>query len=507
MKFATILSTTALALSSLVASKPIFLSKRDAGSSAAAAWRSESIYQLVTDRFARTDGSTSATCNTGDRVYCGGTFQGIIDKLDYIQGMGFTAIWISPVVEQIPDDTGYGYAYHGYWMKDIYAINSNFGTADDLKNLSNELHKRNMKLMVDIVTNHYAWNGAGSSVAYSNYNPFNQQSYFHDYCLITNYDDQTNVEDCWEGDNTVSLPDLRTEDSDVSSIFNLWVAELVSNYSIDGLRIDSAKHVDESFYPSFQSAAGVYLLGEVYDGDPAYTCPYQNYMSGVTNYPLYYPMLRFFQGTSNSVDELNAMISSLESDCKDITLLGNFIENHDQPRLPSYTSDSALIKNAIAFNLMSDGIPIIYYGQEQGYSGSSDPNNREALWLSGYSTSNGYYKLISSVNQIRNQAIYKDSKYTTYWSDVLYASGHVIALQRGADDQRIVSVFNNLGSSGSQTVTFSTKYSGGEKVVDVLTCQTSYANSDSTLTVSISGGAPRIYAPASLIANSGICNF
>jgi alpha-amylase len=62
----------------------------------AAGWRSQSIYQVVTDRFSRTDGSTTATCNTGDGIYCGGTWQGIIKKLDYIQNMGFTAVSSSP---------------------------------------------------------------------------------------------------------------------------------------------------------------------------------------------------------------------------------------------------------------------------------------------------------------------------------------------------------------------------------------------------------------------------
>lgn len=61
----------------------------------AADWRSRSIYQLLTDRFARRDGSTTAACVTEDRRYCGGTFQGIINQLDYIQGMGFTAVSLS----------------------------------------------------------------------------------------------------------------------------------------------------------------------------------------------------------------------------------------------------------------------------------------------------------------------------------------------------------------------------------------------------------------------------
>ncbi|KAI3110422.1 hypothetical protein CBS147333_4965 [Penicillium roqueforti] len=117
-------------------------------------WRSRSIYFMLTDRFARTDGSTTATCDTSDRKYCGGTWQGIIDKLDYIQGMGFTAIWITPVTGQLTEDTAYGYAYHGYWQQDIYALNSNYGTADDLKALATALHERDMYLMVDVVANH-----------------------------------------------------------------------------------------------------------------------------------------------------------------------------------------------------------------------------------------------------------------------------------------------------------------------------------------------------------------
>lgn len=138
---------------------------------------------------------------------------------------------------------------------------------------------------------------------YSVFDPFDSSSYFHSYCLISNYDDQTNVEDCWLGDTTVSLPDLNTELSSVETIWYDWVADLVSNYSsktsyhrpklsqeltfpVDGLRIDTVKHVQESFWPDYNDAAGVYCVGEVFDGDPAYTCPYQNYLDGVLNYPM-----------------------------------------------------------------------------------------------------------------------------------------------------------------------------------------------------------------------------
>jgi alpha-amylase len=107
-------------------------------------WRGRSVYQVITDRFARTDNSTTATCDTGDSLYCGGSWQGIINRLDYIQGMGFNAVWISPITQQIEDKTAYGYAYHGYWQQDIYSVNSHFGTEADLQSLSQHLHARGM---------------------------------------------------------------------------------------------------------------------------------------------------------------------------------------------------------------------------------------------------------------------------------------------------------------------------------------------------------------------------
>ena len=87
-------------------------------------WKSRTIYQLLTDRFARTDGSTNGCGNLGN--YCGGTYRGIINHLDYIQGMGFDAIWISPIIDN------YDGGYHGYWGRDIYSLNSKFGSESDL---------------------------------------------------------------------------------------------------------------------------------------------------------------------------------------------------------------------------------------------------------------------------------------------------------------------------------------------------------------------------------------
>ncbi|KKY18231.1 hypothetical protein UCDDS831_g06022 [Diplodia seriata] len=471
-----------------------------------AQWRSKSIYQVLTDRFARTDGSTTATCNTQDRVYCGGTYQGIINHLDYIQGMGFSAIWISPIVENLPEDTGYGEAYHGYWQQDLYSLNTNFGSADDLRNLAAELHDRDMYLMVDIVVNHNGWAGSASSVDYSRFNPFNSQDYYHSYCAV-NYDSQDSVEDCWLGDDTVALVDLNTEDSRVVEGYETWISQLVANYSIDGLRIDTAKHVDKAFYPGFEDAAGVFSTGEVFDGDPSYTCDYQNYLDSVLNYPIYYPLVRAFTSSSGSISDLVNMIDTLKSGCKDTTLLGTFSENHDITRFAAITSDLSQAKNVLAFNILADGIPIIYAGQEQHYAGAEDPDNREATWLSGYNTDAELYQFIAAANAIRTQAIADDATYLTYQNWVVYSDATTLAMRKGNDGSQVITVLSNKGASGdAYTLDLgSTGWASGTVVEEVVTCETATVSSGGTVPVPMVSGLPRIYYPQAKLAGSGIC--
>ncbi|KAF7933340.1 hypothetical protein EAE99_003225 [Botrytis elliptica] len=474
----------------------------------AANWRAQSIYQVVTDRFARTDGLTTAACNVNE--YCGGTWKGIVAKLDYIQSMGFTAIWISPIVKNIEGDSVDGSSYHGYWAQNIYQVNPNFGTSADLKALSAALHARGMYLMVDVVTNHMAYMGSGSSVDYSIYTPFNSKSYYHSPCFI-DYNNATSVKVCWEGDDIVSLPDLRTEDANVQAEWNSWIGELVANYSIDGLRVDSAQQTGVGFFPSFQSAAGVYIVGEIFNGDPTYTCPYQNYMNGVLNYPAYYWITQAFQSTSGSISNLANGINTMKSTCSDTTLLGSFIENHDVARFASLTSDAALAKNAIAFTILADGVPIIYQGQEQHLSGNGVPNNREALWLNSnsYSQTGVYYKLIASVNQIRNQAIYVDPTYLTYKAYPVYSDSHTIVMRKGFTGKQIIAVFSNLGASGSASnltlTTSQTGFSATLQVTEILTCGSYTTDGSGSLAVQIVGGAPRIFYPRARLVGSGVC--
>ncbi|KAG4433656.1 hypothetical protein IFR05_010859 [Cadophora sp. M221] len=474
----------------------------------AAQWKSQSVYQVLTDRFARTDNSTTATCNTGDGIYCGGSWRGIINKLDYIQNMGFTAIWISPIVKNLEGNSADGESYHGYWAQDIYSLNSHFGTETDLLDLSAALHDRGMYLMVDIVTNHMGYLGCGTCVDYSVFNPFNSKSYYHDFCLI-NYNDVNSIKTCWEGDNTVSLPDLRTEDLDVLGVWKTWIKDLVAKYSIDGLRLDSAQQVENAFLSPFETAAGVYVVGEVFNGDPNYVCPYQKDVSGVLNYPAYFWIRQAFESTSGSISNLVNGINTMKSTCADTTLLGSFMENHDVARFASVASDLSLAKNAIAFTILADGIPIIYEGQEQHYNGGDVPYNRDAIWYSGYSTTSTLYTWIASLNQTRNQAIYKDSTYLTYKAYPIYSDSSSIVMRKGFTGYQIISVFTNLGAGGgSYTLNLAasiTGFTAGQVLVEIGACTAYTVDGGGNLAVQMAGGLPRIFYPKAQLVGSGIC--
>ncbi|KAL4887121.1 glycoside hydrolase superfamily [Aspergillus karnatakaensis] len=470
-------------------------------------WRSQSVYFLLTDRFARTDSSTTAECNAQMGQYCGGTWQGIINQLDYIQGMGFTAIWITPITANIEDYTPYGEAYHGYWQRDIYSLNENYGSADDLRSLATALHDRGMYLMVDVVANHMGFNGSSDAVDYSIFNPFNSQEYFHTPCPIISYDDQTQVENCWVADQTVSLPDLDTTRSDVKEIWNNWIRDLVSDYSIDGIRIDTARHIQKDFWRDYNDAAGVYAVGEVLHGDPEFTCPYQEVLDGVLNYPIYYPLRRAFESTSGSISELFNMIEWVKNTCADSTLLGSFIENHDNPRFGSLTDDLALAQNVAAYVILSDGIPMIYAGQEQHYNGAKDPFNREATWLSGYKTDGDIYQTIKKANTIRTHAIGQDASWVTYKNWGIYHDNSNIAMRKGFDGNQIITILTNSGArAGSSTLDVpNTGYEAGSSVTEIYSCTDITVFDDGSVSVQMNGGLPRVLYPTEKLAGSGLC--
>lgn len=383
--------------------------------------------------------------------------------------MGFNAIWISPVV------TNYGNGYHGYWASDLYSINPHFGGEAGLKALISACHSRDIWVMVDIVANHM-----GTDISQiGGFNPFNSSSDYHDCsgcpsnCVIANYNNAYETEHC----RTAGLPDLNQDNAVVKNGLTNWIRWLGTTFDIDGYRVDTVPEVKKEFWNVFQQAAGMFAIGEVFNGDPVYVGGYQNTaLNSLLSYPMYFTLKDVF-GSKKSMRSIESRLQQYTTTFPDVSILGNFVDNHDNPRFLSFQGDQQLFKNALTYTLTAAGIPIMYYGNEQGFAGGADPNNREPLWNS-FNTGHPLYLHVATVNKARNAHISPTSTQIQRYSDDGF-----YAYTRGTTFVALT----NSGSSGgsvSRSITYH-PYASGNKI-----CNVFYPTTDC---ITISGGAFTVY--------------
>jgi len=371
-------------------------------------WKRRSIYQIVTDRFALEAGAKD-TCDDGDCEYgnyCGGTYRGVLEKLDYIQGMGYDAIWLSPLNDNVQC------GYHGYWTRHFLEFNDHFGGEDDYKMLVDAAHDRGMAIMADVVLNHVGPSPKGSFG--DRYYPFRESSDFHG--NVTNHchaDDHTaGMQDlrevCWAGATTIdlALPDLRTENEHVASKLIGWVDRLKKLYGIDGFRLDAVPYMNKTFMQRLKKEAlsDTYTVGEVLisnqpleylasyqkttfgmTGDAIADHAYGPVLDGVLNYALWGDLQAIFHDDINlkqegALGKLPYDWFNWQSTFSDIGALANFVDNHDVPRFV-WTSEISTYKNAFVAAFFLPGIPIGLYGSEQGIKGGqADYEVRAPFW-------------------------------------------------------------------------------------------------------------------------------
>ena len=274
------------------------------------------IYFAMVDRFARAD--DNATGCSGAGQWCGGSLKGLASRLDYIAGMGFDCVWITPVSKQIEGVScnagGYcGTGYHGYWAEDWYAVDAHLGTSADLAALSAALHGRGMCLVLDIVVNHVRPLHHARDVG--RVRPFNSTAFYHTFnatagesfeqyvghpasafpaagCRLGELScpgyNQTAVLEGWFAD----LGDLRQEDPHVHAELLAWAGHMVRTYGVDGLRLDTAPYVPTDFLAALQREVRVDILGEVTARNLSFHAGYQRaadgsaVLSGLLNFPL-----------------------------------------------------------------------------------------------------------------------------------------------------------------------------------------------------------------------------
>ncbi|XP_065907858.1 uncharacterized protein [Dysidea avara] len=159
--------------------------------------------------------------------------------------------------------------------------------------------------------------------------------------------------------------------------------------------------VPKWFWSQYKQSANVFTIGEVFNGDVDYVAGYQGSLDALLNYPMYYKLQTAFQ-KQQSMRAIHDGVTSERSKFPDVSILGNFIDNHDNPRFLNGNSQYTLLYNALAYIIFAEGIPIIYYGTEQGFNGGNDPDNRASLWPN-YNTNHVVYKFISNCTHFRQQ--------------------------------------------------------------------------------------------------------
>ena len=431
-------------------------------------WKKRSIYQLMTDRFA-TDISNPPHCDVDKKDYCGGNHKGLQNKLDYIKGMGFDAIWISPIVKNAEG------SYHSYHTIDFYGLNEHFGTEQDMHDLVNACHDKGILVMLDVVANHVGLVGND----FRNINPFNSPEHYHDPCTITDWTNYEMVEYCRLAD----LPDLNHENDYVADELLRWIKYMVTKYNVDGLRVDTVPEVPRWFWKKFNAASGVFQMGEVFNGNVHYVASYQGPLTATFNYPLYYSINDGFKG---NMSKLNEYYTEKRGVYTDATVLGVFIGNHDNPRFlyPPDGRTKKQLDNASVFSVFWEGIPIIYYGDEQYFNGGGDPGCREALWESGYKTNTPLYQYYRQALNIRKKKEIWDKDL-----EQIYYDQDFYAFRRGDDILVVVTPEKTLtrkfDNRGLKVGTYINIFNKDDKIT---------ITSGNQIEVNMSGD-PKVYIP------------
>ena len=386
------------------------------------------IYFIMTDRFYDGDESNNKfkDVNTNNpKAYHGGDLKGIIAKLDYIKSLGATAIWITPVAENTEG------GYHGYWINDFYKVDPHLGSIDDLKDLVKEAHKRGIKVLLDYVVNHTS--------------PDSQMvkekpaDWFNPKKNIVNWNNQEEIEAGW----IYGLPDLNQNNPEVKSFLIENALWWINETSIDGMRLDTVKHVPKSFWNEFSNAIKAnypdfYLLGEVWNDNPRYLEQYHQLgIDGITDYPLFKGIRSAFTRFGKADTLVNAIKQREIYSNPDIN--GIFIDNHDNKRLITNAGENGqkYLKQALAFIMTYPSIPIIYYGTEIGMEGGDDPYNRKDMNWEPTKDSEvlAFYKQLANLRN-RNTAIKEGS------IELLDYDSYFFSYIRKKDDKAVVVIMN-----------------------------------------------------------------
>jgi len=356
---------------------------------------SDVMYLIMPDRFA--DGGKMPLARedrSKPRAWHGGTLAGIEQHLDYLQQLGITALWTTPVV-------GNGAtveSYHGYAATDLYSIDPHFGSLADYTHLAAALHQRGMKLIIDLVPNHisiaHPWVSDPPAPEWFHGTAQAHPNVVHDfYRIIDPHTTAQAAAPVTHGWFTDAMPDLNQSNPLVASYLTENALWWIESARLDGLRLDTFPYVDRAFWSSFLSAIHsanpqLTAVGEVFHRDPVVTSYFagdvqrsglgervNTHLDTPFDFPLYFA-LRDVLGHNKPMSSITDVLRQ-DALYPHPERLVTFIGNHDTTRLMTeFAGSAAHVKLALGLISTMRGLPMIYSGDEIGLTGGDDPENR-----------------------------------------------------------------------------------------------------------------------------------
>lgn len=368
------------------------------------------VYLLMPDRFANGDPANDAFPDMLDKeadrknpfLRHGGDIQGVINNLDYLQNLGVTAIWMTPVIENNTEQTSEGgtqrSSYHGYHFTDQYQIDRRFGGNETYKRLSGELHKRGMKLVQDAVYNHIGQDHFTfrdmPMPDWVNQWPAYQQTSYKDQPLLDPYASQVDKAISINGWFTPFLPDLNQKNPFVANYLIQHAIWSTEEFGVDGWRVDTyfysdsafLNKVNEALYREFPNLtvfgeAWVHnVINSAYFTQNNLNVSFKHNAQGVTDFPLLFAMLDGLNQPFGWTEGVHRVYATLAQDLAytDPTRNCIFFDNHDLDRFYSVAGENFdKYKMGINWLLTLRGIPQLYYGTEILMKNFKNPSDAE----------------------------------------------------------------------------------------------------------------------------------
>ena len=399
-------------------------------------WQDESVYSIMVDRFDNGDISNDLDVNKKDPLaYNGGDFQGIIDRLDYIHDMGFTAIRLTPIFDNA--DNG----YHGSWVKDFYKADEHFGTIKIFQKLVKEAHKRKMKVIIDFVANNTA-------ATHTWVNDPGKQAWFHQKKEIVDWKNQKEVENGWVD----GLPDLNQDNPEVKKYLIDAAIWWIDKTDIDGYSLPEVNYVPLSFWSDFAATVkrekkDFFLIGLPTEATtPIDINKYLNAgINTIYDYSYSNQLRKAFATTNQSIRRSQSTLENAQ--------LANFLDNEYTVRFTKAIVDKrqfpgARWETALTYLYTTPGIPFIYYGTDIALNGGGTPDNRRQM---NFRTEKDLIDYITKVAGLRNQL----PSLTRGTMEMLYDKGGMIVYKRVYKGETSVIAINN--STKSQKVILTDK--------------------------------------------------